>query len=123
MTLKISKIINNLIETGCVISIIQFGSSIRKNKYKDIDLAVIVKQNYYSEFIKKIYGKSFTGFDISAIKEEEIKKPNKFKFGNHGARFAYSLKNGKVLYGENFFSKFLINEKQIKNSVFTRLYL
>lgn len=122
MTLKISKILNNLIETGCVISIIQFGSSIRKNKYKDIDLAVIVKQNYYSEFIKKIYGKSFTGFDISAIKEEEIKKPNKFKFGNHGAHFAYSLKNGKVLYGENFFSKFLINEKQIKNSILTRLY-
>lgn len=122
MTLKISKIINNLIETGCVISIIQFGSSIRKNKYKDIDLAVIVKQNYYSEFIKKIYGKSFTGFDISAIREEEIKKHNKFKFGNHGAHFAYSLKNGKVLYGDNLFSKFLINDKQIRNSILTRLY-
>lgn len=76
MTLNLPKTITDLIETGYIISIIQFGLSVRKKKYKDIDLAVIIRQNYYLEFIKKIYRKSFTSFDISATKEEEIKKPN-----------------------------------------------
>lgn len=123
MILRIPKILNDLISSDYIISVIQFGSSIRKNNYKDIDIAVIVKQNCYKKFIKQIYGKKFIGLDISVIKEEEIKKPNKFKFGNHGAHFSYSLKNGKVLYGDNLFIKFLINEKQIKNSIITRLYV
>jgi len=122
MIIKTPKILNDLINLDYIISIIQFGSSVRKNTYKDIDIAVIIKQSCYEKFIKQIYGKKFIGFDISIIKEKEIRKPKKFRFGNHGAHFAYSLKKGKTLYGINPFSKLLINKKQIQNSIITRLY-
>lgn len=52
------KILNDLINYGYIISIIQFGSSVRKNNYKDIDIAVIVKQNCYDKFVKQIYKKN-----------------------------------------------------------------
>jgi len=124
MEVKFPKMLKKAIEKGFLISIIQFGSSLRKPEYQDIDLAIVLKRNFYKKFLEIIYGEKFKGFDISLIKEEEVQGPNKFRFGGHGAHFLYSLIKGKTLYGKNPFLKFrnLKFEEQIKKSIFSRLY-
>ncbi len=107
---------------GYIISVIQFGSSIRRNNCHDIDLAVVVKRGNYKKFLDKMYGRNFHDFDISLIKEEEIQGPGKFKFGGHGCHFLYSLIKGKTLYGANPFDKFKVNNSQIKKSALDRMY-
>ncbi len=125
MKVKIPKPLRRAIRSGLVLSIIQFGSSLRRSKYQDIDLAVIIKREAYKEFLNIVYGENFQEFDISLIKEEEIENPDKFRFGGHGAHFLFSLTRGKILYGEkNFLEKFKVNnfDKKIKHSIFLRLF-
>lgn len=124
MNVKIPKAIQKATKKGLVLSIIQFGSSLRKSKYQDIDLAVVLKRSCYKNFLEIVYGEKFQGFDISLIKEEEIQGPEKFRFGGHGAHFLVSLIQGKTLYGENLFLKFkdLKFERRIKKSVLSRLF-
>jgi len=119
------RLLNSLrtaIRDGYIISIIQFGSSLRRINHYDIDLAIVVRSDCYEKFVRKIYGEKFDGFDISLIREEEVQGPKKFRFGGHGAHFLQALIEGKTLYGINPFRKFKIKDSQIKNSVILRLY-
>ncbi len=124
MKIDLPQGIKKAIKKGFIISVIHFGSSLRRHQFQDIDLAVIIKRNSYKKFLETVYGEKFNGFDISLIKEEEIQGPEKFRFGGHGAHFLYSLIKGKTLYGKNPFLKFrnLKFEKQIKRSIISRLY-
>jgi len=110
------------IKNEWIISIIQFGSSLRKSNPNDIDLAIIIRNNCYEKFLESVYGEKFKGFDISLIKEEEVQGPKKFRFGSHGAHFLQSLINGKVLYGTNPFRKFKVADSQVRYSTLSRLY-
>ncbi|MCD6500725.1 hypothetical protein J7K42_01760 [bacterium] len=122
LEIKLPKSLQTSIRDGYIISIIQFGSSLRRVNYHDIDLAIVVKSGCYEKFVRKIYGKNFNGFDISLIKEEEVQGAKKFRFGSHGAHFLYSLINGKVLYGINPFRKYRVTKRQIKDSIIPPLY-
>ncbi len=94
-----------------ILSIIQFGSSLRKSKYQDVDLAIVLKKNPYKNFLEIVYGEKFQGFDIFLIKEE-VQGPAKFRFGGHGAHFVFSLIRGKALYDNdnNPFLKFKVRK-------------
>ena len=120
--LKLHNILQTLIKTNYVLSIIQFGSSIRRKTDNDIDLAIILKGETYNKLFKKLGKFNIEGFDISVIKEEELKNLKQFKFGSHGLHFAKSLKNGKILYGPNPFLKINLNRFEIKKSIINRLY-
>ena len=122
MKAKIPLPLKKLIKEGAILSIIQFGSSTRKKKFNDIDLGIIIKKGYYEHLLNSVFDKSFPKYDISFIKEEEIKNLRKFKFGNQGMHFAQSLKNGNVLYGKNPFENINISKAEIDNSIITRLY-
>lgn len=124
MTFEFPNALKRAIKKGLILSVIQFGSSLRRSKYRDIDLAIVIKKNHYEDFLEVAYGEKFKGFDISLIREEEIKGPNKFRFGGHGAHFLYSLTKGRVLYGKNPFLKFknLKFEDKIRESILSRLY-
>ena len=124
MKINLPRGIKKAVKKGVVLSVIHFGSSLRKSQFQDIDLAVIIKRDSYEKFLETIYEEKFNGFDISLIKEEEIQGPEKFRFGGHGAHFLYSLIQGKTLYGKNPFLKFrnLKFENQIKKSIISRLY-
>lgn len=110
------------IRNDYLVSIIQFGSSMRRKNYRDIDLAIVLRRGCYERFIKSVYGKRFDGFDVSLIKEEEVQGPKKFQFGGHGSHFLYSLIRGKVLYGINPFRRFKVTNSQIKESAVSRMY-
>jgi len=124
MIIKLPRTLKKAIKKGLILSIIQFGSSLRTSKYQDVDLAVVVKKGFLENFLEIVYGEKFQGFDISLIKEEEIQGPEKFRFGGHGAHFLLSLIQGKTLYGKNPFLKFknLKFQKQIRKSILSRLF-
>lgn len=124
MRIKFPTALKRVMKKGFVLSIIQFGSSLRNSKYQDIDLAVVIKKGSLKNFLEIIYGEKFQGFDISLIKEEEIQGPEKFRFGGHGAHFLLSLIRGKTLYGKNPFLKFKDLEfwKRIRKSILSRLF-
>ena len=119
---ELSILLKEIIATNCVLSIIQFGSSIRHKTDSDIDLAIILKKGVFNNFFGKFSNRSLKEFDISAIKAEEIENLKKFKFGNHGLHFAESLRIGKVLYGTNPFLKIRPNRTEIEQSITNRLY-
>jgi len=121
MKTKIPLPLKKAIEKGYVLSVIQFGSSLKGSEYQDIDLAIVVKKGCYKDFLNSVYGKNFKGFDISLIKEEEVQGPGKFRFGKHGEHFLFSLINGKTIYGKNPFKKFKVSISHIKKSVFLSL--
>lgn len=123
MKIKLPPALNVAIKKGYVLSIIQFGSSLRNPEYQDIDLGVVIKKACYRNFLDTIYGEDFQSFDISLIKEGEIQGPKKFRFGKHGAHFLFSLISGKILYGKNIFKKFKVSTVQIKKSVFLSLFI
>lgn len=118
----IPRALRSSIQKGYVISIIQFGSSLYRKDFRDIDLAVIIRYGCYEKFLKEVFGAHFKRFDISLIKEEEISGSGKFRFGGHGAHFLSSLANGRALYGNNPFKYFLVSPSQIRKSVLLRLY-
>ncbi|KKQ67061.1 MAG: hypothetical protein A2W71_00115 [Candidatus Nealsonbacteria bacterium RIFCSPLOWO2_02_39_8] len=122
MKTKLPKAIKKALKEGYVMSIIQFGSSLRKSIYQDIDLAIVLKNGCYDDFLEIVYGEKFQGFDISLIKEGEIHGPEKFRFGGHGAHFLSSMINGKILYGKNPFRVFKVSESQIRKSIISRLF-
>jgi len=120
--LRLPACLQDAIDLGYVVGVIQFGSSLRKEAFRDIDLAVILRRNSYARFLRKVYGKKFLGLDISLIREEELRRPKQFRFGSHGLHFAKALQQGKLLYGTNPFSELRISEKEIKRSIILRLY-
>lgn len=122
MEIEIPKPLKKAIKNGYVISMIQFGSSLRKLNYKDIDLAVIVKKGFYKKFLEMVYGNKFSKFDISLIKEEEVQNSKKFRFGKHGAHFLFSLIEWKIIYGKNPFKKFTVSKSQIEKSILLSLF-
>ena len=115
-------LLNELHSKGYLIGVIQFGSSIRSEKFNDIDIALIVKENKFENLIQNeskrllILGDNY---DISLILESEIEE--NFYFGNHGVHLAESLKEGTVLLGSNPFSSYNFNQDSIRKSVFSRL--
>lgn len=120
--MRVPRVIENCVKNGYIIGIIQFGSSTRRTSYKDIDLAIIVRKGHYFQLFHEIAGKKIKGFDISLIKEEEIRSPQTFRFGGHGLHFAESMKQGIVLFGINPFIRVKIKESLIQKSVIERLY-
>lgn len=122
MVIKLPEGIKKAIKKRYILSTIQFGSSLRKSEYQDIDLAIVIKKGCYKNFLEIVYGENFKGFDISLIKEEEVRGPEKFRFGKHGAHFLFSLIHGKVLYGKNLFQRFKVLDSQIKKSVLVSLF-
>jgi len=119
---NIPESLQTVIQNEWIVSIIQFGSSLRKSNPNDIDLAIVIRKGCYEKFLGTVCGEKFKGFDISLIKEEEIQGPKKFRFGGHGAHFLQSLIDGKVLYGMNPFRKFKVTDSQVRNSTLSRLY-
>src|SRR3989339_338227 len=52
MKTKLPKAIKKALKEGYVMSIIQFGSSLRKSIYQDIDLAIVLKNGCYDDFLE-----------------------------------------------------------------------
>lgn len=123
MKTKFPTALKEAVKKGFVLSIIQFGSSLKSLKYQDVDLGIVIKKGCYKDFLNTVYGSNFQGFDISLIKEEEVRGSKKFRFGKHGAHFLFSLINGKTLYGRNPFKKFKVSIPQIKRSILLSLFI
>lgn len=114
--------LRNGINKEYIIGIIKFGSSVGGKKYNDIDLAVIIKKNCYFKFLKLINPEDFKNFDISLIREEEIKNLNKFRFGSHGQHLIPVFQKGDLLFGKNPFLNFVVDDELIRHSILMRLY-
>lgn len=118
----IPHLLKSPIENNFVLSIIQFGSSLYKRSYNDIDLAVIIKNNTYEDFRKSIVPQKGSIFDIALIKEKEAILTNEFRWGSHGVHMLKSMSLGKAIFGDNIFRNINISELQIKRSIKSRLY-
>ena len=105
-----------------IAAIIQFGSSLRRESHRDLDVAVVVRRGLYEKFLQEPRRRRLGQLDISVIREEEVLSSRKFRFGGHGAHFLYSLIHGRTLYGTNPFKRFKVIESQIRRSVLLRLY-
>jgi hypothetical protein len=109
------------LKRGYILSIVQFGSSLRSSRPRDIDLAVVVKKGCYGAFLKSV-GRTEKNLDIALIKEEETNDLQNFRWGNHGAHMVRSMGLGKALYGKNIFQHVPVSRRQLVDSIRSRLY-
>jgi hypothetical protein len=121
---KLPRILAKAYDVKIILSVILFGSSLHNSSTSnDVDIAVITRRGRFDDFVKLLSkDDSLKNYDVSLIKREEIDYTKKFKFGGHGEYLVESLRDGEILIGKNFFTKFPPTKiKNIKTSIVDRM--
>ncbi|HRH55612.1 MAG TPA: hypothetical protein PK609_01980 [Candidatus Paceibacterota bacterium] len=106
-----------------IASVVQFGSSLHSEAHGDIDLCVVIRSGEFYEFVNAIQSISLPEqWDISLLRNEELGVAP-FRYGSHGQHLLLSIKQGRLVYGEDLFSRLPDpDEESVRFSILERLY-
>ncbi|MCX6813496.1 MAG: hypothetical protein NTV77_03425 [Candidatus Azambacteria bacterium] len=106
-------------------SVLFYGSAKEGAEFNDFDIIVILqnKINPLSDLslLKEIKNQEAGNIDLQLIYSEEIFHPSMFSLDTHGSFILKILKNAKVLEGENPFTNFEPESKDLKRSVLAKI--